>query len=470
MKFKFDYKSIKVRVWVYFLCFTAIVLMLVWFLQILFINNYYEEMKVRETKRVAANITSDYTNGNLNEIIGEVEKLSENDDMFIRIESLQTGIIFSPSIDDRGYENEIETVKSKLITSGKNNISLIISSPYNSRNVLVYAGFLDPAEENILYVFSPLYPVKSTVSILQNQLVYITIIALILATIIAYVLSIRITKPIRSIIRSAGKLSAGQYGITFRAEKTYSEIKDLADSLNKASYELEKSINLQKDLMANVSHDLRTPLTMVKSYAEMIRDLSGNDPKKRDQHLNVIVEEADRLNVLVGDMLTLSAMQSGKISLSKNTFNIKEAAENVLLPYRLLEEKEGYRIKFICRQNIYVNGDLERIKQVISNLLTNAVKYCGADKTITLSIKRTGKKMRCEVKDHGMGIKPEELPHIWERYYKASSNHVRATTGSGLGLSIVKEILSLHRADFGADSKPGHGSSFWFELDTVKKR
>ncbi|HPR23576.1 MAG TPA: ATP-binding protein [Bacillota bacterium] len=470
MKFKFDYKSIKARVWVYFLCFTVIVLMLVWFLQILFINNYYEEMKVRETKRIASNITSDYTDGNINDIVSEVEKLSENDDMFIRIESLKSGIVFSPSVDDRGYENEIETVKGKLITSGKNNISIIISSPYNSRNVLVYAGFLDPAEENILYVFSPLYPVKSTVSILQNQLVYITIIALILATVIAYILSIRITKPIRSIIRSAGKLSAGQYGITFRTEKTYSEIKDLANSLNKASYELEKSINLQKDLMANVSHDLRTPLTMIKSYAEMIRDLSGNDPKKRDQHLKVIIEEADRLNALVGDMLTLSAMQSGKISLSKSIFNIKEAAENVLLPYRLLEEKEGYRIKFICRQNIYVNGDLERMKQVISNLLTNAVKYCGADKTITLSIKRTGKKMRCEVKDNGMGIKPEELPHIWERYYKASSNHVRATTGSGLGLSIVKEILSLHRADFGANSKPGHGSSFWFELDTVKKR
>jgi len=469
LKFRIDSKSIKFRVWVYFLCFTAILLLLIWLLQIFFLNNYYEEMKVRETQQAARNITGAYTEDNLNSIMKEVKNLSENDDMFIRIDSVDNGVIFSPSLDDRGYENEISTVKAKLMQSGDTNISLIINSPYSSRNTLAYAGWLEADKSTILYIFSPLYPVTSTINILQNQLIYITLIALFLAFILAYFLSIRITKPIRSIISSAGKLSEGHYGITFKAEKPYSEIEDLASTLNKTSYALERSVNLQKDLMANVSHDLRTPLTMVKSYAEMIRDLSGNNPEKRNEHLKVIIDEADRLNVLVGDMLTLSAMQSGRISVNKSIFSMKDAAEHVLMPYHLLEEKEGYKIEFVCSKNIYVEADADRIKQVLSNLLTNGVKYCGKDKTVTLSIRRNNKKMHCEITDHGMGIKPEELPHIWERYYKASSNHVRATTGSGLGLSIVKEILTLHNADFGVKSKLGEGSTFWFELSAVRK-
>ncbi len=97
------------------------------------------------------------------------------------------------------------------------------------------------------------------------------------------------------------------------------------------------------------------------------------------------------------------------------------------------------------------------------------MKYCGEDKFIALTIRKLGKRYRIEVSDHGPGIKPEELPHVWERYYKTSTNYVRETAGTGLGLSIVKEILLLHNADFGVESKLGHGSTFWFELDMVKK-
>lgn len=321
-----------------------------------------------------------------------------------------------------------------------------------------------------MYLVSPLRPVTSTITILQNQLVIILVLALIMAFLLSLYLSTRIAKPITSITHAAGKLADGQYGITFPPSGHYSEINDLAETLNKASTELEKSVMLQKDLLANVSHDLRTPLTMIKSYAEMIRDLSGDIPEKRDAHLNVIIEEADRLNVLVSDMLALSRMQSGTMSLDKAEFNMREAVESVLSPYKILEEQEGFTIIFSCREdNIPVTGDQDKIKQVLSNLLTNAIKYCGSDKKIFVNLRRWGRKVHCEVVDHGVGIKPEELSHIWERYYKTSSNHARTTSGSGLGLSIVKEILTLHNAKFGVESKVGKGTTFWFELFTSIK-
>jgi signal transduction histidine kinase len=167
-------------------------------------------------------------------------------------------------------------------------------------------------------------------------------------------------------------------------------------------------------------------------------------------------------------MLALSAMQAGTLSMDIISFNIHDAVDSILAPYRVLEEKEGYTVHFNCREDIYVEGDEERIKQVISNLLSNAVKYCGHDKTVFINIRRWGKKVHFEVVDHGVGIKPEELSHIWDRYYKTSSNHVRPTRGSGLGLSIVKEILVMHGAKYGVESKVGKGTTVWFELNTAR--
>ena len=131
--------------------------------------------------------------------------------------------------------------------------------------------------------------------------------------------------------------------------------------------------------------------------------------------------------------------------------------------------QEGYKIQLNCPPEQYVLGDEDKIKQVISNLLTNAVKYCGQDKSVFINVKHWGKIVHLEVIDHGMGIKPEELPYVWERYYKSSSHHVRTTSGSGLGLSIVKEILQLHKSKFGVESKVGKGTTFWFELEAAGK-
>jgi signal transduction histidine kinase len=262
---------------------------------------------------------------------------------------------------------------------------------------------------------------------------------------------------------SASQLAEGNYDVNFEGGR-YSEIAQLADTMNYTSRELAKADNLQKDLIANVSHDLRTPLTMVKSYAEMIRDLSGNNPEKRNAHLQVIIDEADRLNLLVADLLLLSKMQSGVDALNITRFNIKDSIISILNSYRILSEQEGYDFTYRCDADIFVDGDESRIKQVLSNLVNNAVRYSDEDKHISITVTETGSVVRCEVTDKGQGIPEDELEHIWERYYKSSSNHSRNTAGTGLGLSIVKEILLLHKAGFGVISKPNEGSTFWFEL------
>ena len=190
--------------------------------------------------------------------------------------------------------------------------------------------------------------------------------------------------------------------------------------------------------------------------------------EKREQHLQVIIDETDRLNNLVGDLLQASKIQSGKSTLEKSRFSLSDSVRSIVETYRVKELDEGYTINLKCPSDFMVLADEDKIKQVVSNLISNAVKFCGEDKTVNVTLKKQGRQVKVSVEDHGCGISADDLEHIWERYYRASSNMVRSVEGSGLGLSICKEILSLHKADFGVDSTLGKGSTFWFTLDLVK--
>lgn len=496
--FEINTKSIRFKIWVYLLIFTLLVMSLIWILQVLFIDSYYDEMQKDDIKDIAVQISSAYKKDGVKGAISEAESIRSDSDLFVVIK--ENGERKFPSVKDSLYSNEllqIDDIFGRRSYDSKATDGQIKNSKLH-RSIYYYVELLDNKSEQtvtpktetdsqgtdnvknsgdgeisaqtigtILYILSPVYPVESTIEFIQRQLAYVTFIALILSFFIGLLLTRRISKPIMDITVNARKLSDGQYGINFPVDTSYYEITNLAETLNKMSNEMERSAMMHRDIIANVSHDLRTPLTMITSYAEMIRDLSGDNPEKRNSHLNVIIEESARLNSLVNDMLALSGMQAGTLAMDIKPFNIYDAVDSILAPYHVLEEKEGYTVNFNCKKDIYVEGDEERIKQVISNLLSNAVKYCGLDKTVLINIRKWGKKVHFEVVDHGVGIKPEELSHIWERYYKTSSNHVRPTRGSGLGLSIVKEILQMHGAKFGVESKVGKGTTVWFELSAV---
>ncbi len=478
--------SIRSRLFTYFLGFALIIVALIWLLQVFFLDTYYEDMKLRESDRMAKALVQEYSeNHSVISLADKISELTSGSDTYIRVETGDGRVMITP--DYLGYRQiflyrlQSANLRAQLIETGFPSYSEITETePDSDTKTLSYVSFLykktledgvtvDYAGSYLLYMFTPLYPVSSTVSILRTQLLYITAIALLLALSMAFYLATHISRPIKNITESAAEMGQGNYGVQFHGGH-YTEITELAETLTHASRELEKTDNYQKDLIANVSHDLKTPLTMIKSYAEMIRDLSGNDPVKREKHLSVIIEETDRLNALVNDMLDMSRMQRRTIELEKSDFDLSDTVAQLLPSYGLLAEQEGYDIRFEDGGAFWVNGDEARIKQVISNLVNNAVKYCGTDKEIIIRTVKAGKKVRLEVADHGEGIAPDEISHIWERYYKSSTHHVRQTEGTGLGLSIVKEILSLHKAAYGVESELGEGSTFWFEMDLVKKR
>jgi len=223
---------------------------------------------------------------------------------------------------------------------------------------------------------------------------------------------------------------------------------------------------MQRDIIANVSHDLKTPLTMIRSYAEMIGDLSGDNPEKRNEHLQVIMEETDRLSVMIAELLDISKLQSGQLSVKHADFSLSELIQSTIAAYSAFVEQDGYELMFTGKGEGVVHADEMRIKQVLDNLISNALKYSGKNKKVEIRMAEKEDYIRVEVTDHGVGISRRDLKHIWERYYQSSTHHSR-NDSTGLGLSIVKEILVLHDAKFGVDSIVRKGSTFWFEIPKV---
>lgn len=469
---KWDPNSIRAVSLMYFMVFAAVILLMVWFMQSFFMNTYYERMMAQEAQ-TTANKLGNYYSTNKDNFDEYARKAADRNGLYIRLETADSTSEYGNSGLSQGdlphYQFEISDAKDKLAKSSLGKISLTVTEKGNKASRLVYATYLGNRDDgNILYMIAPLYPVESTISILRSQLLYITFITLMIASMLAIIMSTWLSLPIASITKSAVQLSNGNYNVNFNGG-IFTETNELARTLNKASYEMQKTDSYQRDLIANVSHDLKTPLTMIKSYAEMINDISGDNPEKRAEHLAVIIAEADRLNKLVSDMLSASRLQSNSAELNMTKFDIVKAATEVEETFEVLNQQGGYNISFNKCKTAYVYGDYDKLKQVMANLISNAIKYCGNDKYVRIELKKVGRNVRFDVIDHGDGIAAEEISHVWERYYRTSANRNRNIEGTGLGLSIVKGILSLHNANYGVESEEGKGSDFWFELATVKK-
>jgi signal transduction histidine kinase len=317
--------------------------------------------------------------------------------------------------------------------------------------------------DGFLFLNTSLEPLESSERIIKTQVLLIGILLLILGIGISYILATLIEAPIKRIIKSAEILGKGDYNVKFDG-KGYAETEILAETLEYTAGEIAKVDTLKRDLIANVSHDLRTPLTMIKAYAEMVRDLSGDNPKKRNEHINVIIEESDRLSGLVNDLLDLSKLESGATDLKLTEFDLCEHIINIMARYKLIAERGGYRFYVSLPRKFTVKADIIKIDQVLYNLINNAVNYTGENKEVYICLIPTqNNTARLEITDTGRGIKQEDIKTIFDRYYRTEKAK-REVIGSGLGLSIVKEVMKLHNFNYGVISKVGVGSTFWIEV------
>ncbi len=453
----------------YFVIFISSILILVWFTFVVSLESNYKSSKTRNIISIASYILNGWNDDDFTS--DKLDEIAYNNDMCILIQN-ETGYTIY-SYDMMANNCLIHGVsglnlfryRAEALASSTGYYYAELQNPRFNNDTLLFVMVIGSRDdpEGFIYLNTSLVPIKSTSDIIKNQVLRIGIILFVLGLVIAYFLARLIEAPIVRITRSAKKLGQGDFNVTFDG-RGYTETEVLADTLNYAASEISKVDTLRRDLIANISHDLRTPLTMVKAYAEMIRDLSGDNPEKRAEHINIIIEESDRLATLVNDILDLSKLESGNAEITITEFCITDIINEIIVRYKLFSEQKGYTFIVTAEIPFMVQADVVKIQQVLYNLINNAINYTGEDKTVYITqIIKDKETVRIEITDTGEGIDPELLPLIFDRYYRAEKSK-REVIGTGLGLSIVKQILKQHNCQFGVRSEKGVGSTFWFEM------
>ncbi len=426
---------LKWKVFAFLLGFCSLLLVILWLFQTVFLSDMYKFIRKQELNQAIAIVEREIDNPELQAILFRIQV--DND------------IIVAPTRDFiPPHRPEREDFASR------NNMPLETITE-------VKEFTLQSGQTVSLTFYALVVPVNATVTTLQYQLYFISGIMLFLAVGLALIIAKRVSKPIEEISQNALTLAKGDYDIHFDG-KGFLEIVTLSDTLNMAAVELGRVEALRRELMANVSHDLRTPLSLIYSHAEMMNDFPDEITPEQTR---VIMDETRRLTALVNDVLDISKLESDMERLAATRFNLTLSIGETVERIQELLKNESFDITFTHDSDVYVNADEAKINRAFYNLLINAVNYSGDSRNITVMQSITENRVRISITDSGEGIAEDDLPFIWDRYFKSGKKHKRAVIGTGLGLFIVKKIIELHSGEYGVTSEIDKGSTFWFELN-----
>lgn len=467
----------------YLFLLLAILLIIIWTFQVLLLDILFEHIQKREMLRLGTVLAQKIDKDDLELFASDIAidsavsvlvyKLDEgNARELVRVDLIgDTEVFFRPeriheyyrkaALNDGSYAGKFAVGGYELKESP---LDFLAGKRYTQKDEirLISTSIVTDADGGhyVILMSAALLPLNSMVRTWNLQFAFIAALMFIAVAVTVYLLYRKISKPLISMNNAAKELARGNYEVQFSG-LGYRETRELAGTLNYAANELSKLDHLQKELIANISHDLRTPLTMIKGYGEVMRDLPGENTP---ENIQIVIDETSRLSELVDDLLDLSRIQSGTRRAEVLPFSMTALIRETMGRYDAFTHHKGYRIDVQAEEEIMICADRGMILQVLYNLINNAINYTGEDLLVTVSQTRTEGGIRISVSDTGEGIDPEQLPLIWERYYKEDKAHRRAVIGTGLGLSIVKEILELHGYAYGVNSTKGKGSTFWFEF------
>lgn len=470
--------SIYFLLWTVFSAFTLLSVLLLGFSQQALLKSTYKDEAAREVSSKGTQIRQAILAGppaafGSNNYNGYLRFLSTSYDVNVAILDGEGNLLFP-----NDHDVDPDTPEYKEHYDYTDEIEKLLKEIKASNGVAVYEGdgeyvygtsirFLGDTEM-YLHIGKSLRLMETAVSRMGARTAFLAAFVFILNFAISSAVAGWMVNPITEITKKARNLAQGDFSIDFQGNAYGTEMIELADTLNYARDELSKTDRMQKELIANVSHDFKTPLTMIKGYASMIIEISGNNPEKRNKHAQVIVDEADRLTSLVNDVLDLSKIRSGIAQLENKAVDMSAYLEEALGRFNYLQDSQGYHFEKVIEPGLYTIADRVKIGQVLYNLIGNAVNYTGEDKKVFISLQREGEYFRFAVRDTGAGIKKEEIAGIWDRYYRSSETHKRPVQGTGLGLSIVKTVLERHGFAFGVESEVGKGSTFYVLFPLVK--
>jgi signal transduction histidine kinase len=442
-------KRIRAKLMLAFFGMATLAVALIWLVQAVFLSDSYLNQRVRSIDAAVAEVAvaSDTDYAALERALN-VSLLAVNDSGSIVYQS-----------DGLPMRGQIVKRVAELTASADGGVEMLQTETEQAR----YALLSRSVEGGTLLVVFSLVDVSEASRVLLQQLWVITAVLLAAALVLSLVLSRRFSRPIVAVTGAAKRMAAGDYSVK-TPFTTRDEIGQLTQALNELGDELGKTEELRRELIANVSHELRAPLTIIRGYAEIVRDVTWPNEEKRTSQLNAIVEESARLGSLVTDILDYSKLQSGAESMHLQAFSCAQELGDHVGRFALAAGQRDIVLELTCPEGD-VLFDRAQFAQVVNNLLDNAVRHAKSASRIRVRGEARGSAMRVSVENAGDPIPPEELPKIWDRYHRAPKQGEAGGLGTGLGLAIVKTILERHGVAYGVESDEKR-TVFWFETVT----
>ncbi len=363
-----------------------------------------------------------------------------------------------------------------------------IQKSFDPRNKSYYLecwGFL--SDDSTSFIMSmPVASVRESVELSNRFLAYVGVAALAGGSILIYFTTKMVVSPILSLTNLSERMSnldfdahytgnaSDEIGVLGHSMNLLSQrLKETVGELKTANLKLQKDIEektqideMRKEFIANVSHELKTPIALIQGYAEGLTEGMAQDPESRDYYCEVIMDEANKMNKMVKQLLTLSALESGNDAPVMERFDLTELIRGILSSAQLMIGQNGAEVEFFREEPCFVWADEFKIEEVVTNYLNNAINHVQGERRIRIDIEAAQDEVRVTVFNTGNPIPEEDLPNLWTKFYKVDKARTRAYGGSGIGLSIVKAIMDSHQKECGAENVEG-GVVFWFTLERV---
>ena len=330
---------------------------------------------------------------------------------------------------------------------------------------------------------TPLESIRDSVILANRFYTIIGTIVIFISAVIIYLFSRKVTKPVLELADISQRMTVLDFDAKFESkgeneidvlgehmnqlsetlEKTISELKTANNELRRDIEHKEKIDEMRKEFLANVSHELKTPLALIQGYAEGLKDGISEDPESREYYLEVIMDEAQKMNTMVRKLLTLNEVEFGHDAVSMERFNVSEVVEGIAQSYALFVQQKGGKLRLNIQKPLYVWSDELKIEEVLSNYLSNACNHLDGERIIEMKAEQKDERVRISVFNTGKQIPEEDMERIWEKFYKVDKAHTREYGGSGIGLSIVKAIMESVNGSYGVKNYQ-NGVEFWIEL------